>query len=399
MAIYKAIANGDWSNLAIWQDNSSGFFAASTVLPSTLDTVYSNNFIVEMDTDVSVLELSAYVNSGLGIAAGGYFNVTTNRTITCSYRIFGSGVAASSTVLIQGTSLSVIINANIASSPAPNSTRALIIQGSSHNLIVNGNVIGNTAAASITSIFIASTNSSITINGNISGGYTNSQVVYISSVGGNILNVYGNISPGGQTNTTAIYTTSTGVNTINIYGNITNTIVNTGVIFTQGTNIVNIIGTIETSTVNQAIKTTTCNFSGYIKVINSNFPIQAFPLNISPSSYIEISENAGATNNFAVLSSIPSQSDVRQGVNYTAGNTGTLIVPDPSNVRKDVPTDDTVGTADLSAADMWDYLTSNVSTSGSIGEAILDIKTKTDTIPTNPASVDAVGAIVASYNV
>jgi hypothetical protein len=49
MANYRAIANGNWSNLAIWQDDSLGYFANSTVLPTTDDNVYSNNFTVTID--------------------------------------------------------------------------------------------------------------------------------------------------------------------------------------------------------------------------------------------------------------------------------------------------------------------------------------------------------------
>jgi hypothetical protein len=49
MANYRAIANGNWSNLAIWQDDSLGYFANSTVLPTTADDVYANNFTVTID--------------------------------------------------------------------------------------------------------------------------------------------------------------------------------------------------------------------------------------------------------------------------------------------------------------------------------------------------------------
>jgi hypothetical protein len=49
MANYRAIANGNWSNLAIWQDDSLGYFAPSSVLPTTDDNVYANNFTVTID--------------------------------------------------------------------------------------------------------------------------------------------------------------------------------------------------------------------------------------------------------------------------------------------------------------------------------------------------------------
>jgi hypothetical protein len=49
MANYRAIANGNWSSLATWQDDSLGYFANSTVLPTSIDDVYANNFTVTID--------------------------------------------------------------------------------------------------------------------------------------------------------------------------------------------------------------------------------------------------------------------------------------------------------------------------------------------------------------
>jgi len=49
MANYRAVANGNWSNLATWQDDSLGYFTNSTVLPTSADNVYSNNFTVTID--------------------------------------------------------------------------------------------------------------------------------------------------------------------------------------------------------------------------------------------------------------------------------------------------------------------------------------------------------------
>ena len=49
MANYRAVANGNWSSLATWQDDSLGYFANSTVLPTSADDVYSNNFTVTID--------------------------------------------------------------------------------------------------------------------------------------------------------------------------------------------------------------------------------------------------------------------------------------------------------------------------------------------------------------
>jgi hypothetical protein len=74
------------------------------------------------------------------------------------------------------------------------------------------------------------------------------------------------------------------------------------------------------------------------------------------------------------LPNSPAAGNVRQGITYGAGGslTGTLVVADPSNVRKGVSTDNTVGTADLTAADMWGALLTGINVSGSIGKLIKD---------------------------
>jgi hypothetical protein len=58
MANYRAVANGNWDNLAIWEDDSTNMFAASTVLPSASDNVYANGFLVTINTNVDVASLN-----------------------------------------------------------------------------------------------------------------------------------------------------------------------------------------------------------------------------------------------------------------------------------------------------------------------------------------------------
>jgi hypothetical protein len=49
MANYRAISSGVWSDLARWEDDSLGYFSASSVLPTSSDDVYANNFTVTID--------------------------------------------------------------------------------------------------------------------------------------------------------------------------------------------------------------------------------------------------------------------------------------------------------------------------------------------------------------
>ena len=68
----------------------------------------------------------------------------------------------------------------------------------------------------------------------------------------------------------------------------------------------------------------------------------------------------------------PVEADVRFGTTYAASptRTGSLRVPLPQYVSQGVLTDNTVGTAYINAADVWNVLTSNITTAGSIGERL-----------------------------
>ena len=69
---------------------------------------------------------------------------------------------------------------------------------------------------------------------------------------------------------------------------------------------------------------------------------------------------------------MPSASNVRLGTTYASGNfTGTMAVPAASSVAAGVAVDNTVGTAVLTQANVWDYaLSSASSTPGSVGEKL-----------------------------
>lgn len=77
-----------------------------------------------------------------------------------------------------------------------------------------------------------------------------------------------------------------------------------------------------------------------------------------------------------VGSDLPSVSNVRFGVVYGVGSfTGTMRVPAAINVRLGVDVDNTVGTGAVTAADVWNVLTSGLNTSGSIGDRLKNTST------------------------
>lgn len=54
MANYRAIKDGVWSDLTVWEDNSTGSYQASTELPWMEDNCLANGFTVSIDMDITV---------------------------------------------------------------------------------------------------------------------------------------------------------------------------------------------------------------------------------------------------------------------------------------------------------------------------------------------------------
>ncbi len=88
------------------------------------------------------------------------------------------------------------------------------------------------------------------------------------------------------------------------------------------------------------------------------------------------------------LPGVPQQSDVRKGVQYNFGLTGSLEMPDPTTVKLGVAVDNTVGSAVLTAQDMFDVLTQDIVQTGSIGETLDNVST-----------VQTVAATVSAFKV
>jgi hypothetical protein len=88
------------------------------------------------------------------------------------------------------------------------------------------------------------------------------------------------------------------------------------------------------------------------------------------------------------LPGVPQQTDVRQGVTYNFGLTGSLAMPDPTTVKTGVATDNTTGSAILTPQDMFDVATQTLTDSGSIGNLL-----------TGASTVQTTGATISSFKV
>jgi hypothetical protein len=112
-----------------------------------------------------------------------------------------------------------------------------------------------------------------------------------------------------------------------------------------------------------------------------------------PTRWTFDTEVAGTQKTLTTVESItgvPAASNVRNGVTYGLnGNlTGSLNMPDPTTVKVGVAVDNTTGSAIFTPQDMFEVLTQNIVTTGSIGETLK-----------NASSVQTVGATISTFKV
>lgn len=443
MANYKAVASGNWSNLAIWQDDSSGSYVASTVLPGANDVVYFNNFTVAIDQDVTVSQIRN--NSTTGVTAGGTGTVSTSRTINAD--LFH---ATGSLITISATSPSVVnINGNMPGTSAAATSRGVNITGTA-TLNYVGNIVGATAGLGGNTCGILMGSASVAnITGNVSagstGGNNNGNSQYGIRMGQNcILNIVGNVTGG-------VGTTSLG---FGVYVSASNSVLNiTGVVYggqtifnriTMGVLIesgissnVSITGGLVAGPYAHALYcidtkgSTKPSISGYL--INDSIGLMAafcsyLMLDSISNSSWEFRKSDFTTNTLyspGVAIGFPATNNVRTGITYGPINnlTGTCAVPPANTVSLGVPVDNTVGTASLDANALaasltatlapaldaslsvsldtslsaslpaaiapllWDEDVTNITTPNSIGERLK-----------NCATVATTGAQISSFN-
>ena len=283
----------------------------------------------------------------------GTVNVTTTQTV----------IGSAGCYAINNASLGIInINANILGSvSATPSTAYYLINSSAGVVNINGNVTMQSVSPSGGQVIITN-NSTGTINvtGNISGG-TVANTCPIGNFSTGTINVTGNVTGGSNaTNTPALYTTTAG--TFNINGTTTSGLY-PAIFSTVTTAKFNLLGNI-------------VNTAGLVAYYGSLI-VKCSPTVGQSITYRSTSgtDRILATTN--VSNGAPVIANVRDGVIYGSTNelTGTLEMALPVDVRVNVPTDNTVGTATITAQDFWDYAVSNLNTVNSIGRRLKNVST------------------------
>jgi hypothetical protein len=235
------IANGNWSNAAIW---------SGSLIPTASDDVFANNQTVTVDQNIVVRSIQNLptgsvvgngtfistngisVTSSLGIiaASGSLFIVTGSDSVTFSSSFSTTGLAVKTGSLVLRTTGTTTIIGDITASGAANSNTILMdVPGT---LVITGSFINNgaTTATNAHGLFLI-TGSSCIISGSFNGtvGTSNFTNYNLRISGSCPVTITGSIS-GGRSQ--SVYN-QLNPQTVNIRGNCT-------VFFTGGTSTITI---------------------------------------------------------------------------------------------------------------------------------------------------------------
>ena len=363
MANRYATKAGNWSDVTVWD--------GGTTLPGSGDDVYSNNFTVTINQNVTVLSLRN--GAATGITAGGGFSVTAG-----GYTISANIIATAGTTCVGVSAAAGNTLTFVGSATAGTSGHGISVTGA-----CNINLIGDLTAGS------SSTGSGLLITTGANGTY---------SITGN---VYGGGSSGaglGVGGTSAATITFTGTAVAGSVGPAVN-------LSSNGTASVNHVGAAYASSTAPAIFGN--SISNYVTTtgplvasdgtggnaagagVAACVAYRWYPADTTLSTFRMTMRGATATGSplqrpardlyltDAYAATYPAASNVRSGTTYGAGNslTGTCAVPGASSVVVGVPVDNTTGTAAVTAA----------SIRSALGLASANLDTQLAAIPTTAA--------------
>jgi hypothetical protein len=387
MANVSAIKSGNWSDPTVWSTGS---------LPTSADSVFSNGFNVTINQNVTVLLISqssesagntggtfiltngVVVNAtGIGFQSrhnsytGGFiiFNLSSPNSATLIGNFIHRGGDGVHTVDNSGTgTLNIIGNLYGFGYSGSNILRTT----STSTINITGNIYSNTGGT-YTRVMYVTGNSTINITGNILNVATQlgGSLIYIASAA--TLNIVGTVYGGGS-----YAIESYGASYIKIIGSIIGDVVVGG---TAGYPAIN-------SSADSNINIFTGPFISHSSGIQPIFVTRMHYLRTA-GSYYEFRNNstngalppspaAPATRLVSpdTAADAPIPANVRFGTSYALGaQTGTMVVPSAANVAKNVPVDNTVGTAILDAEAIWAVPLTSINTLNSIGRRVKNAAT------------------------
>jgi hypothetical protein len=318
--------------------------------------------------------------------AGGSFTILSGIVITCTQAGLFSGLPLI-TISSAGTYNFV---ANLAKT-----TAASVLTVTGGNPTVN--IVGDLMATDGGLVITANVQYTLNITGNLIAFENNTSC--LSIVNATICNITGNIIGETLGSNQSVAISLSGA-TCNITGNVFYTQRAVGYLITNN-GVLSIVGTINANGTNNTganalyndyNSTATNMLSGpFIFSVTGVNPVMVSRMHLIPvfNSYTEFRDSstnaalppavqAPATRLVSpdTVADAPSPNNVRLGVSYSSGGlTGTMIVPSPDNVSKNIPVDNTVGTAVLDANSIWAVPLTSLNTSNSIGRRVKNAAT------------------------
>lgn len=427
MATLFAKANHNWSarNTNNWTTDGGTTYQN----PAAGDVLVTNNFTVTVDETTFVIgeiKNGATTSGGYTSTAGGKFSIGGSYTLKATTVTVGTAtlvdVAAGATApvleadVIVGASIGTNINGVFAGygsltitaigggyssitgcTSTVNAEATIRFNTSSTNHIVYGYVVGGSGSLGGNAINNANT-STVTINGSVSGGAGSGLGYGVTNTVNGVVIINGNCS-GGSAGGACVGSYNNGTGTITINGNAIggNSAAfahgaynnSTGTITVNGAAIGNDCGPgspYSTYAANNGLYNNTRNTNCSVKaVISGKYGVNGIggygaiineDTSVHSNNYVRWYKADESYVHFEdpdLNGDYPAEADTRLNTSYAGGSrTGSLAVPNPASVAYGTPTDNTVGTAVLTAenvaAAVWDVLRSGHTTGSTFGE-------------------------------
>jgi hypothetical protein len=387
------------------------------ILGGALNQSYDTGHIINVSTGSININAKRIMNTN---AFGGTTTPTiinsSAGTITISGILSSAENTASSAVVVNNAGGTV----NVLGETYP--LIASCVQNVSSGVInFQGTVRGSRGAANTAYGILNSANGIVNITGVVNGlvvgaaGNTGGNGVY--NAGAGIINVVGDvIMEAGGVNATNAGIYNAGVGTVNISGTVTGSTANAAPgVHNASTGSVIVSGIAYAGKVGPAVRNASTGYVYVKRAVGNDYGAGSVGVSyavglqndLTGPCYVEEFQfgNRGSfplygpitlqdkTSNVAVVTLstgasktladptatsgvFPSGYDVRSGVVYNSGSlSGTMVVPNVNSVSYGVAVDSGVGTAVLGGADFWNYLSSSIATSGSIGNRLKNCST------------------------
>jgi hypothetical protein len=398
---------------------TQGLFAGATNLVQVTATTGSVTLNLSSNATAAVagnlflhsgncnFNLNGFNFSGANLNLATCITKTSSGTIT----IVGNLIAAqaggqSGNNALTSTSGNTVVIGNVVGGGG-NSNQG--INQSVGNLTVIGNITGGTNGNS-TGVTLSGVSSQLTVVGNVTGGTTTS--AFGISFSGTSGSVTGNVTGGTGANANGINSTGPVTITGNVTGGsnatangvstsgnlivIGSTTAGVGAAINTASSItMNLTGTVTAASTAVGVSSTstgTVNLSGNMINVGGRQAIHSQNLFIDNTTTTQWRLFTPGSQNKTLYSSdtfpnLPSSTNVRSGSVYGVLNTlsGSMVVPSPSDVRINVPVDNTVGTGtSLTAADFLNEISSS---NTAVAQRLRNIATD-----------DTVGSLLTGFN-